>query len=73
MKDGQYQFDVAEVTIAYCKALTASLTFISLSRNAHTRVKRTIRIDGSAFVKVEEASIRYLDLGLIYNILAGPG
>jgi len=72
VKDGQYQFDVAEVTIACSKALTACLTFISLSRNAHARVKRTIRIDGSAFVKVEETSIGYFDLGLIYNVLARP-
>jgi hypothetical protein len=31
-----------------------------------------MRIDGPAFVKVEEASIRYFDLGLIDNVLTRP-
>ena len=62
MEDGQYQFDMAKVTIASCKALMACFTLVSLSRNAHARVKRTMRIDCSASVEVEEASIRYFDL-----------
>jgi hypothetical protein len=69
VKDGQYQLDVAEVTVARCKALMARFALVSFSGDAHTRVKRAIRIDGSAFVKVEEASIRYFDLGLIDNVL----
>jgi hypothetical protein len=31
-----------------------------------------MRIDGSAFVKIEEPAIRYFDLGLIYNVLTRP-
>ena len=62
MKDRQNQFDVAKVTIAFCQALMTCFTLVSLSRNAHARVKGTIRIDGAAFVKVEETSIRYFDL-----------
>ena len=69
MKDGQYQFDMAEMTTASCKALMACFTFISLPRNTHARVKRPMRIDRSASVEVEEASIRYFDLGLIYDVL----
>ena len=72
MKDGKYQFDVTKVTIAYIEALMACFTLVSLSRNAHTRIKRPMRIDGPAFVKVEEASIRYFDLGLIDNVLTRP-
>lgn len=69
VKDGQYQFDMTKMTVTRCQALMACFTFVSLSRNAHARVKRTIRINGSAFVKVEKASIRYFDLRLIYNVL----
>ena len=35
----------------------ACFAFVTLSGDAHARVKRTMRIDSSAPVKVEEASI----------------
>lgn len=72
MKNRQYQFDVAEVTITCCKALVACFTIVPLSRDAHPRVKRAMGIDSSAFVKVEEAPIRYFNLGLVYNVLTRP-
>jgi len=69
VKDGQDQFDMAKMTVASRKALMACFTLISLSRTTHARVKRPMRIDCSASLKVKEASIRYFDLGLIYNVL----
>jgi hypothetical protein len=69
VKDRQYQFNVTKMAVTRYKALKTCFTFVSLSRNAHARVKRTIRINSSAFVKVEEASIRYFDLRLIYDVL----
>jgi hypothetical protein len=72
VKDRKYQFDVAKVTIARCEALMTCFTLVSLSRNTHTRVKWPMMIDGATFVKVEEASIRYFDLGLIDNVLTRP-
>ena len=72
MKHGQDQFDMAKVTITCQEGQVAGITFVTLSGNAHARVKGTMRIDGSASVKIEEPPIGYFDLGLIHNILTGP-
>lgn len=74
MEDGQDKLDMSEMAIASEKWLVACFAVLSLTRDAHALVERSIFADLSLSVvllsvEVEESSVCYLNLSLIDDIL----
>lgn len=68
MEDRENQLDMAKMAVAFLKALHTCLAPIILVGHSHSLVKRSMGVDRSIPLKVEQSSIRDLNERLMDDI-----
>ena len=72
MEDWKNQLDMAKMTIALLHAFHACITPIILVGYSHPLVERSMRIDGSIALEIEQSSIGDLDKRLMDDVSIRP-
>jgi hypothetical protein len=72
MEDWKNKFDVTEMTIALLQTFYACIAPVVLIGYAHPLVERSMGIDSSIALKIEQTSIGDFDERLVGNVGIGP-